>query len=128
MRKIIPIIIILIIAVGGGAFYGGIKYQQSKTPRFQNLSSEQRQQFSQERAGRGIGAGFLTGEVITKDEQSLTLKIPDGSSKIVFFSGSTEITKSTKGSLNDLEIGKTISINGTANQDGSITANSIQLR
>jgi len=66
--------------------------------------------------------------VIAKDEQSLTLKMPDASSKIVFFSDSTATTKSAEGSLNNLEIGKTISINGTANQDGSITANSIQLR
>ncbi len=128
MKKILLIIFVVVIIVSGGAFYGGIKYQESKTPRFQNLSSEQRQQFSQEKAGKGIGAGFLTGEVIAKDEQSLTLKMPDASSKIVFFSDSTATTKSAEGSLNNLEIGKTISINGTANQDGSITANSIQLR
>jgi len=120
-KKIIPIIITLII-IGGGIFYGGMKYEQSKSPlsqfsrqNSQNLYQEQRQQFSQGRTGAGAGANFLTGEVIAKDEQSLTIKIPAGGSKIIFFSDSTEISKFVNGAPNDLEIGKTISVNGATN-------------
>ena len=130
MKKIIPLFIILLIIVGGGSFYGGMRYQQSKTPSrqaFQNLSPEQRQQFLQGRTGSGVGANFLSGEVITKDEQSLTLKMPDGSSKIVFFSDSTEISKTTEGSIDDIEIGKEIMVSGEQNSDGSYTAKTIQL-
>ena len=129
MKKIIPLFIILLIIVGGGFFYGGMKYQQSKTPSrqaFQNLSPEQRQQFLQESAGR-VGAGFLSGEVIAKDEKSLTLKLPDGSTKIVFFSSSTQISKMTEGSIGDVEIGKEIMVSGEQNSDGSYTAKTIQL-
>jgi len=134
MKKIIPIIIISIIVIGGGAFYGGMKYGQSKSPlsnlsrqNFQNLSPEQRQQLFQGGTGRGTGTNFLSGEVITKDEQSLTLKMPDGGSKIVFFSDSTEISKTTEGSINDIEIGKQIMVSGDQNSDGSYTAKTIQL-
>jgi len=130
MKKIIPIIVILILVVGGGAFYGGMKYAQSKSPSrqaFQNLSSEQRQQLSQGRTGGGTGANFLSGEVIAKDEQSLTLKMPDGGSKIVFFSDSTQISKTTKGSIDDVEIGKQLIASGEQNSDGSYTAKTIQL-
>ena len=142
MKKLIPIIIALVI-VGGGAFYGGMKYEQSKSPldnfsrqNFQNLSEEDRQQLFQGNVGgtiqrgveRGTGAGFLNGEVIDKDEQSLTLKMTDGSSKIIFFSGSTEISKTAEGSINDIEIGKQIMVSGEQNSDGSYTAKTIQLR
>jgi len=137
MKKIIPIIIVLII-IAGGAFYGGMKYGQNKNPlsnfsrqNFQNLSSEQRQQLFQGNVGgnfqRGAGSNFLSGEVIAKDEQSLTLKMPDGGSKIVFFSTSTQISKMTDGSINDIEIGKQIMVLGQQNSDGSYTAKTIQL-
>jgi hypothetical protein len=142
MKKIIPIFVALILVVGGGAFYGGMKYQQSKgsfgnltRQNFQNLSEEQRQQLLQGNIGGGLQGGserrtasnFLNGEVISKDEQSLTLKMPDGGSKIVFFSDSTEISKTIEGSINDLEIGKQIMVSGEQNSDGSYTAKTIQL-
>ncbi|MFH1423506.1 MAG: hypothetical protein ABIG29_00930 [Candidatus Nealsonbacteria bacterium] len=143
MKKTLPIFIALILVVSGGAFYGGMKYQQSKSSlgnfsrqNFQNLSEEQRQQMFQGNAGaslgqgigsRGAGSGFLSGEVIAKDNQSLTLKMTDGSSKIIFFSGSTEISKTAQGTANDIEIGKQIMITGEQNSDGSYTAKTIQL-
>ena len=138
MKKIIPILVALII-IGGGVFYGGMRYGQSKSnfPRqdFQNLSPEERQQLFQGNVGgslqrgtgRGTGANFLGGEVIVKDEQSLTIKMPDSGSSIVFFSGSTEISKTAEGSINDIEVGKQITVTGEQNSDGSYTAKTIQL-
>ena len=151
MNKLITIVIATAVVVGGGAFFGGMKYAESKSPRgrlsqadfqnLQNLSPEERQQRLQElgaNAGAGFrggagggqrgGGGFTAGEIIAKDDKSVTVKLQDGGSKIVFLSDSTEITKSVAGALSDLEIGKNISVNGTANSDGSITAQTIQLR
>jgi len=151
MNKLIAIIIATAVVVGGGAFFGGMKYAESKSPRgrvsqadfqnLQNLSPEERQQRLQElgaNAGAGFrggagsgqrgGGGFTAGEIIAKDDKSVTVKLQDGGSKIVFLSDSTEITKSAAGVLSDLEIGKNISVNGTANSDGSVTAQTIQLR
>jgi hypothetical protein len=143
-KKIITIAIMVAIIIGGVAFYGGMKYAESKSPRnqflradFQNLSPQERQQRLQEFGAntakfsggqqRG-GAGFATGEIIAKDDKSITIKLKNGGSKLVFFSDSTEIMKSLLGTLNDLEVGKNIVVNGTANPDGSITAQMIQLR
>jgi len=151
MNKLIAIIIATAIVVGGGAFFGGMKYAESKSLRgrlsqadfqnLQNLSLEERQQRLHElgaNAGAGFrggagggqrsGSGFTAGEIIAKDDKSVTVKLQNGGSKIVFLSDSTEITKSTAGALSDLEIGKNISVNGTANSDGSVTAQTIQLR
>jgi len=93
IKKILPIIIALVF-VGGGAFYGGMKYQQTKISsrqNFQNLSPEQRQQFGQNRNGNMGGSNLLRGDVLSKDSQSVTIKTQDGSSKIVFFSISTTV-------------------------------------
>lgn len=145
MKKLL-LIIMAIIIVGGGAFYAGMKYAESKAPRgfttadsqnLRNLSSEERQERLQELGanignfgagpGERRGAGFVNGEIIAKDDKSITIKLRDGGSKIIFFSDTTEITKSAEGSPSDLEINKTISANGDANQDGSIIAKTIQI-
>jgi hypothetical protein len=139
VNKFVLIIISVAVMVGGGAFYGGMKYAQSRIAggrgNFINLTQEERQQRSQQfgaNAGgvrtRQGGGGFTAGEIIAKDEKSVTLKIQDGGSKIVFFSDTTEIAKSVSGVSGDLVIGKNITVNGTANSDGSVTAQTIQLR
>src|SRR3989338_10164732 len=105
-----PIIIAVAVAVGSVAFYGGMKYAESKNPRgqsarggFQNLSPEERQaRLRQFGAAIGAGAGpsmrgdggFSAGEIISKDDKSITLKLRDGGSKIIFFSSATAVSKS----------------------------------
>jgi len=128
MKKTLLIIIALILIIGGGAFYGGMKYGQ-------NSSLKQRQQLFQGNiegnfqriTNRETGSNFLSGEVISKDEQSLTLKMLDGGSMIIFFSDSTQISKTAEGLINDIEIGKQIMVTGEQNSDGSYTAKTIQL-
>jgi len=144
MKKNIIVTIIIALLVGAGAFYAGMKYDQSKNPTanlnaegFANLSSEERQarlqQFGaigQSGGTRGTQAngGFATGEIISKDEKSLTIKLQDGGSKIVFFSDSTPIMKTASGTSQDLTTGEQVTVTGTTNQDGSLSAQSIQLR
>jgi len=123
-------------ALAGGAFYGGMTYGENKTT--QGISQERQQRFQQMdasatgamggRSGNQAGNNFVTGEILSKDDKSITVKLRDGSSKIIFFSDTTEVDKFTSGSSSDLEVGKTVMITGKTNQDGSITAQSIQLR
>ncbi len=124
------IIIIVAIILIAGAFYGGIKYNQTQ------VASAQSARFAAFGGGTGgtggrrgmMGGGVASGEIIAKDATSVTIKLRDGSTKIVLVSPSTTISKSTSGSAADLTIGKQISAIGTANSDGSITSQSIQLR
>ena len=71
---------------------------------------------------------MISGEIISKDEQSITVKLPDNGSKIVFFSDSTEITKSVSGSQEDLKEGEQIMTSGEENSEGIYSAKMIQLR
>ena len=118
---IIAVVITLIIA-GGAGFYGGMLYGKSARP---DLSANLNRQ-------RGIGAqqngGFSGGEIIKKDDTSITIKLSSGSSQIILFSGATKVTKSAEGSATDLIIGGQVTVTGSKNQDGSITAQSIQIR
>lgn len=141
MKKLVSIIIIIVIAtvVGGGAFYGGMKYQENKTSKrftVRNGASGANTLggIQGRKIGNSSGSNFLNGEVVSKDDKSVTIKLQDarlpdgqGGSKIIFFSDATKITKSALGSVNDLEIGKNIFVNGKQNQDGSFTAETIQL-
>src|SRR4030042_6179104 len=127
-NKNIIITILLLIIIAGGAFFAGMKYQQKKIPSFtgqfangQNL-----------RNGNGqarIGNGFrpVNGEIIGSDDKSITVKLQDGSSKIVLFSDTTQINKADTGTKEDLKVGETVAVFGTDNSDGSVTAQNIQL-
>ena len=78
-------------------------------------------------ANRNQG-GVTNGEVLSKDDKSLTVKMRDGGSKIIFFSTSTEISKFVSGNLSDVIIGTNVMTAGKTNADGSITAQTIQIR
>jgi len=129
-----------ILLIGGAvviiatSFFGGMQYGKSKSQQlpgnFAGLSSQGRQFQQMNGSGRRIGAqggGFVFGEVLSKDDKSITIKLSDGGSKIVFFSTSTNVMKSAEGSVNDIVVGEQVSVNGTANQDGSVTAQSMQI-
>ena len=135
MKKIL-IVIISLIVVSGGSFYGGIKYAESKVSQGFTQKDSQQQKFpqgatkedSQSKNNGEARSNFLSGEILTKDEQSLTLKIPNGGSKIVFFSEATDVTKSASGSSEDFKEGQQIMITGEENSDGSYIAQTIQIR
>ncbi len=120
--KVLGIGGVVAILLAGGSFYAGMSYQKSQVPA--------RGQFG---AGQGMrapraGVGFVSGEILLKDETGFTVKMQDGSTKIVFTSTSTPVLKSTNGSTNDLDIGTQVMVNGKGNSDGSITADSVQIR
>ena len=133
VKKILPIIITIII-VGGGSFWGGIKYGESRSSlenlpggNFQNMDGINRLLGNASGTIDRTQSGFLNGEIISKDEQSITLKTADGSSKIIFFSSSTTISEMAEGTMADLEVGEQVMASGKQNSDGSYTAKTIQI-
>jgi hypothetical protein len=132
-KKMVITSIVVIVIVGVGAFLGGTLYAKGKSPESRSMGNRGGQ-FSNirgDRAGdmnvRGMG-GFTGGEIISKDEKSITVKLMDGGSKIIFLGSTTKVSKSVDGSTEDLVVGKQVTITGTPNADGSLTAQSVQLR
>ena len=64
---------------------------------------------------------------MANDGSTITIKMTDGSTKLVLFSSSTDIAKSAAGTSADLVAGENVVVTGSANSDGSITATRIQL-
>ncbi len=134
MNNLTKIIIgaLLLIAVAG---YVGFKYGQTT----KTFGGRQNQLGAVGALGTSSGArslrsasnnvgGIISGDIIKKDDQSFTLKLRDGGSKIVWSSSSAEITKMTIAKASDLIIGQGVMVNGPSNSDGSIVAKSIQIR
>lgn len=123
-------IILLVVALFAG-FFAGSYYKGSTTSSSTALArSTATGTFTRgsRTAGSGFGGG-TTGNIISKDSQSITIALPAGGSQIVFVSPSTSIMKSISGSPDDLSTGTTVVVNGSTNSDGSsLTANSINIR
>ena len=133
MNKFFVSIVITAIIVGGFGFYAGMQYSQANKSANRGqagLSADQQVGGSGtgRRAGLGAGANFTGGEILSKDDKSITIKLRDGGSKIVFISNTTQVMKSTAGSLSDLTVGEQVTITGSANTDGSLTAQGVQIR
>ena len=124
-NNILIIVVVVALVVGAGGFFAGMKYQQSKRPSFGQFARDgQRGQF-QNRNGQNFRP--VSGEIISSDEKSITVKLQDVSSKIVVLSEVTSINKAEQGSKEDLKTGEQVAVFGTENSDGSVTAQNVQL-
>ncbi len=115
-------IVVVVIAAGAG-FFGGMQYQKMQRGRNAQFAYGQ----FQRRFGANGSGGIVAGDIISQDEKSITVKMPDGSSKIVLLSATTAINKQATGSASDLKAGEKVAVFGTTNSDGSVTAQNIQL-
>jgi len=130
----VPVIITAVIA-GAIGFFGGMKYQQTQ----RSLTFQQNgRNFGTQgglrgtsggmmQAGRGNGFRPVSGEILSSDANSITVKLQDGSSKIVLVSEKTTINKAESATKTDLAVGQTVAVFGSDNSDGSVTAQNIQL-
>lgn len=135
------LILMAVVLAGAAGFYGGMKYQESR-----------RNSFFAGRAGVGGGMMFrngenganfgngtgqrtlmmggsrpVTGEILEVGKDTITVKTDDDSSKIVLLNNKTQIRKAETGAMSDLEKGKQVMVVGTENNDGSVSAQNIQL-
>ncbi len=141
--KTILIAILGAVLIGGVGFYGGTLYQKGKSSigfnsrmMGANFGRSGNGDARDGRTGSGgtLGsmanrAGFrpIVGEILSKDDKSITVKLQDGSSKIVLLAQSTVINKAEKVDASALIVGDSVRVFGTTNSDGSVTAQDVQL-
>ena len=115
-QQTILIILAVAILAGAGGFFAG-----------KTNSSGNSRQFRPGTNQNFRGNRPVSGQILNSDAQSLTVKLPDGSTKIVLLTSSTQINQATKATQDDLKTGVTVAAFGTTNADGSITAQSVQI-
>ncbi|HEX8932069.1 MAG TPA: DUF5666 domain-containing protein [Patescibacteria group bacterium] len=129
MKNNLIIAIVIALVIGGASgFLAGMHYQNT-----QRLSLSGTNGYMMNRQGYGAGqfrnGGMrpVVGEITNKDATSITVKLQDGSSKIVLVSDKTPVNKEATASAADLQTGEKIAVFGTTNADGSVTAQAVQL-
>lgn len=130
MKKNITIALVIVL-VAAASFYGGTLYGakgKKATPDFSRMGVPGQQNGSGMKRNLGQNGGFINGSLLSQDDKSLTVKLPDGGSKIIFWSEATQFMKMASSSREQLVIGDEIMVNGTTNTDGSILAQTIQVQ
>jgi hypothetical protein len=131
-NKSLLITIIVAIVFGAGGFFGGMHYQKSQPVTFGSVANSEGKPAMMFKGGGGSGVQTMgvepvSGEIISQDDNSITVKMEDGSSKIVILSDATKINKTSEGTSSDLKTGEKVTAFGSANSDGSITAQTVSL-
>jgi hypothetical protein len=127
-KKIVWVIVGIIVLAGvfyGGMTYGGNNVRAAISSRSQGLGTGN---FAGRTGGARGAGGFTTGQIISENSTSITVALASGGSKIVFLDNTTPITKQANGTIADLAVGTNVMVTGTANTDGSISAQSVQIR
>jgi hypothetical protein len=115
------VVLVVVLLLAGGAFWGGVKYGQSSRPkRMDNVRLGS--------LNTTNGGEMMSGEILSKDESSVTVKLTEGGSKIIFLTSETKINKMASIGLGDLAVGEQVSVNGKTNTDGSLSATNISVR
>jgi hypothetical protein len=74
------------------------------------------------------GTNTVAGTVISRNAESMVIKLQKGTTKDIFFDTTTAVLKSVSGKISDIPVDANVIVTGAPNSDESITAYSIQIR
>lgn len=128
-NSIVIMVLIAVIFGGGGFFIGKSMAQSQATAARTQLAGQFRAGVGGSGANRGAGmrGGQILGTILSADNNSITVQMADGSSKIVLITGTTSINQASAATMADLKVGAKVSAFGSANTDGSVTAQNVSL-
>lgn len=136
--------VVLLLAVAAGSFYGGMVYGKGQasttasaggfTANFgQNADGSTtrpngfRPDTQGQAGGFGAQAGMLFGEIQAIEGNIITVLNRDGAEQQVQVTDTTLIEKNASVTVSDLTVGDTVIVSGSDNDDGSVTARSVQV-
>ncbi len=73
------------------------------------------------------GRGAAVGKVTAKDATSFTVKMPDGSSRTVYYSASTRFSKVSTATAKDVSVDETVTAVGQTTSSGDVTAQNVTI-
>jgi len=144
MNRVLTIVlgVLVVVVIAAGSFYGGTVFGKNQAqPTFPVLGEGEglprvRGQFGPPPGGQagtesgqftGRQGGMLFGEIQTIGSGALTVTDPSGQQITVYIADTTLIQKQATVTLADLEEGETVIISGNRDDDGNITARSLQV-
>ncbi|MDH7487706.1 MAG: DUF5666 domain-containing protein [Anaerolineae bacterium] len=143
LRVVLGVIVVLILV--GGSFYGGTLYgKQQALAQLPEAFRQRLAQFGQQRAQAGTGTpqaqpgqggfarfggqgGGLIGQIEEINGDTLIITNFEGQQTRVQVTETTLIEKYASVTVAELEPGEQVIVSGSENEDGSITARSVQV-
>jgi hypothetical protein len=116
---------------GGGGNYAGMSGNFNGVARdstARNFAGGRTRPMNGVQGGTAGGESMIRGEILSVDENSITVNTPANGSKIVLFSDKTEITETVSVTRENLTDGKGVMITGETNEDGTVSASAIMIR
>jgi hypothetical protein len=138
----IVLAVLVVVVVAAGSFYGGMVYGKNQAETTMPVAGEggefagARGQFGQRPGGLGGAeegqllrdqSGMLFGEIQSIGDGELMVTDANGEQMTVYIADTTLIRKQADVTLADLEEGETVIISGNRDDDGNITARSLQV-
>ena len=145
MNRALQIIlaIVVVVAVAGGSFYGGMVYGKQQSQVLPGVvfrqggqpGSGENGQFqfpndNQQGGGgtrQGVTGSGVFGEITQIGDGLLVIKDTNGKETQVHVTDTTLIEKNASVSISDLAAGETVIVSGSQADDGTITARSVQV-
>ena len=132
MNKMQWAVSIVAVVFAGAGFWGGMTYASSKTPT--TISRFGGGTAFTGRAGGGTGGGTV-GTVIQVGNGTFTVQLPSSTStnattgtRLVLVDNATQVDELQSVPVSNIQVGQTVTVAGTANSDGSVTASTIMIR
>lgn len=131
--------LVVAIVVAGASFWGGMTYAQSQrattaASRFGAAGATFAGRTGAAFAGGGAGGGTI-GTIIQIGSGTFTVQLPTSTSttvttgtKLVLVDNATQIQALETVPASSLQVGQTVTVAGSSNSDGSITATSVMVR
>jgi len=134
MKKGIMVLIAIVVlaAVGGGAFWGGMKVEENRI--LQNPAAFFRQRVQAGRfpfpggtpqPGQQRLGGGLMGTIEAIEGNTLVINTQEGTIRVQT-TDTTLFEKYMTVNLNELKVGESVTVSGSRNADGSVTARSVR--